>query len=83
MTSPDARHLAVNLVMSVLPEDSDWLADLMLHDKKVQQGVYNDLSRAQKKMWSSTLLTKLMTHQPISEQDLQRKEYGNHFLLKI
>ena len=55
----------------------------MLHDKKVQQGVYNDLSRAQKKMWSSTLLTKLMTHQPISEQDLQRKEYGNHFLLKI
>ena len=82
MTCTDARHLAVTLVSSVLPEETDGLADLMLHNKRIQQGVYNDVSRSSKNVRTSTLLTKLMTKQPISQHDLQPQEYGNCFQLK-
>ena len=55
MTCTEARHLTVTLVTSTLPEETDGLADLMLHN--VPQGVYN-LSRSTKQVWTSNFADK-------------------------
>ena len=75
------HHLAVTLMSSLLPNETGGLAHVMLHNKRIQHGVENDLSRTSKNVQTSTLLSKLMTRQPITEEDLQENDFGIFYVL--
>ena len=76
VTCTDVRHLAVSVMSSLLPEETDGLAELMCHNKKVQQDVYNDLKKSSQNVRTSNLLNKVLTRQTITNEDLEPQEYG-------
>ena len=79
MTCSSLRHLAVTVVSAVLPkEDGKALCELMDHSEEVQQAVYNDCLKTNRKVRISNILYKMMTNKVVTTEDLEEEEYGEH-----
>ena len=79
LTCSSLRHLAVSVVSAALPrEDRKALCELMDHSESVQQAVYNDCLKTNRKIRISNILHKMLTNKVVTKEDLEEEEYGKH-----
>ena len=79
LTCSSLRHLAVSVVSAALPrEGGKALCELMDHSESVQQAVYNDCLKTNRKIRISNILHKMLTNKVVTKEDLEEEEYGKH-----